>query len=315
MPDKEKVSIPDQVAADLGLVNNSEDKQGDTSRPAPGAFLSEEEQEVLTEKMKPDTELEGEVEEDGKTETGDSADESASETDGDESEAREPGGDEPEPEEIDDVEPDANEQLLTVVAQLQQQVTDLQTGKPAAPVVEPVAPAIPQVAPKEVSFELSDEDFDELSADKAGAAKVLSRLVNSSNKQVASQITEQVMQLIPQIVAPIVARNVATQSAADAWKLANPDLASNPKILGFVQQESNRLSTVNPTWAPHQIFDEAGKSIRSLLGKKKPTDKKPDLVKKTKPPAAKKGGAKQGAKKTIPLTRMAKELSELTPGD
>ena len=190
----------------------------------------------------------------------------------------------------------------------------MQAGKTAAPVTEPAVPAIPQVTPKVVAFELTDEDFDELSSDKAGAAKVLSRLVNSSNTQVASQITEQVMQLIPQIVAPIVARNVATQSAADAWKLANPDLANDSRILPMVQDASNRLSTVNPTWSPKQVFDEAGKSIRSLLGKKKPTDKKPDPVKKVKPPSSKKGGAKQGGKKAPTLTGMAKELSELTPG-
>ena len=215
--------------------------------------------------------------------------------------------DEPADEEL---KPDSLMVLLEKMEALHAEIAELKAGKPADPEPEP-APVIQQVTPKEIAVNLTDDDFESLTQDKESASKVLSNLVNNSNKQLAAQLTEAFYQSLPQLVTPLIARMQAGYSAAAEFRNnpANADLVShkNPRIMQLLVDEGNRLGRTNPTWEPSKVFEEAAKSVRGLISS---ATSKLDDKPSPKPPIKPKGGGGRGGDVKPKLTGLQKELLE-----
>jgi len=212
--------------------------------------------------------------------------------------------------------PETLASLLGLVNDLRNEISELKAGtKPDEQAqADPVA-AIQPIQPAEVEVSISDDDFDELSSTKEGAQKVLSREVNKAVKSASAQAQEAVYQQLPGLITPIVARFTATQAAAQEWQSKNPDLVRNPRIVELVQQESNRVQNANPKLPPLEVFNRAGKNVRTMLKELQAKaddsgDKKPD-----KKPKPKGGGAKPAPKSKSKLSDAEKELlADLRPG-
>ena len=206
--------------------------------------------------------------------------------------------------------PDSLTALLEKMEALHAEIAELKAGKPADPEPEP-APIIQQVTPKEIAVNLTDDDFESLTQDKESASKVLSNLVNNSNRQLAAQLTEAFYQSLPQLVTPLIARMQAGYSAAAEFRNnpANADLVNhkNPRVMQLLVDEGNRLGRANPTWEPAKVFEEAAKSVRGLISSAtSKLDEKPS----SKSPIKPKGGGGRGGDTKPKLTGLQKELQE-----
>ena len=208
--------------------------------------------------------------------------------------------------------PDSLTTLLEKMEALHAEIAELKSGKSAEPSPEPEpAPIIQQVTPKEIAVNLTDDDFESLTQDKESASKVLSNLVNNSNRQLAAQLTEAFYQSLPQLVTPLIARMQAGYSAAAEFRNnpANADLVNhkNPRVMQLLVDEGNRLGRANPTWEPAKVFEEAAKSVRRLIS---PAASKLDEKSSSKPPIKPKGGGGRGGDTKPKLTGLQKELQE-----
>ena len=160
---------------------------------------------------------------------------------------------------------------------------------------------------------VKDIDMEELVSDKEKFVSLLRSVHQNAVETAIGSKTDldnnQLLMKLPQIISSQVDYYVKISKLIETFYAENEDLVSVKKTVGHI---ADQVQSENPDWKPEQVFVEAGKRTRKMLGLKEAAQAKSRSSAPRTPSLPSKSSSSRKAKQTPGVKTISDEIDEMT---